>query len=122
MKVMPTTAPEVLSAGTLIGDRVINPQGENLGKVEEIMLNLEEGCVSYVVLSFGGIMGLGDKLFAVPWDVLKLDTEEKAFILSVDKEKLRKAPGFDKNNWPDHADTQWLNTIYSYYGSKPRKK
>ena len=122
MKVMPTTAPEVLSAGTLIGNKVINAQGEDLGKIEEIMLDLEKGCVSYTVLSFGGILGLGDKLFAVPWDVLKLDTEKKAFILNVDKDKLRNAPGFDKNNWPEHPDREWMETVYTYYGSKPHWK
>lgn len=119
MKTMPATAPDVLSASTLIGDKVINSQGEDLGKIEEIMLDLENGCVSYAVLSFGGILGIGDKLFAVPWNAMKLNTDKKAFILDVDKERLRNAPGFDKDNWPERPDTQWLESVYSYYDTKP---
>lgn len=119
MKTMPATAPDVLSASTLIGDKVINSQGEDLGKIEEIMLDLENGCVSYAVLSFGGILGIGDKLFAVPWNAMKLNTDKKAFILDVDKERLRNAPGFNKDNWPERPDTQWLESVYSYYDTKP---
>jgi sporulation protein YlmC with PRC-barrel domain len=119
MKTMPATAPDVLSASTLIGDKVINSQGEDLGNIEEIMLDLENGCVSYAVLSFGGILGIGDKLFAVPWNAMKLNTDKKAFILDVDKDRLRNAPGFAKDNWPERPDTQWLEKVYSYYGSEP---
>ena len=93
-----------LSASTLIGDRVVNLKGEDLGKIEDFMLDPEQGRVGYAVLSFGGFLGMGDKLFAVPMQALKLAREEKRFILDVDKERLKNAPGFDKNHWPDMSD------------------
>lgn len=110
-----------LSASTMIGDDVTNPAGEDLGNVEEIMLDVNGGRIAYAVLSFGGFLGLGDKLFAVPWDALTVDTEEHAFILDVDKETLENAPGFDKDNWPQtvNGDDAWLVEVYDYYGYRP---
>jgi hypothetical protein len=109
----------VLSAGTLAGDSVRNPAGEDLGKVEEIMLDVATGRVAYAVLSFGGFLGMGSKLFAVPWDALALDEDNHEFVLNVDKQKLENAPGFDKDNWPDMADRTWGSSIYTYYGKQP---
>jgi len=109
----------VMSAGTLAGDRVRNAAGEDLGKIEEIMLDVPSGRVAYAVLSFGGFLGMGNKLFAVPWNALTLDEQEHEFILNVDKQVLENAPGFDKDNWPDMADPNWGSQIYSHYGYKP---
>ena len=111
--------PRVLSASTLTGDRVRNPEGEDLGKIEEIMLDYKNGRIAYGVLSFGGFMGLGNKLFAIPWDAFELSTEEHKFILNVDKEKLENAPGFDKGDWPDMTSLEWGSKIYSHYGYRP---
>ena len=107
---------KTLSATTLIGDRVVNRKGEDLGKIEDFMIDPEQGRVGYAVLSFGGFLGMGNRLFAIPWEALKLAPEKKQFILDVDKKKLENAPGFDKDNWPDFADRQWGSTIYKYYG------
>jgi sporulation protein YlmC with PRC-barrel domain len=109
----------VLSASTLAGDHVRNPAGEDLGKLEEIMLDVPTGRIAYAVLSFGGFLGMGNKLFAVPWDALTLDEDKKEFVLNVDKQKLENAPGFDKDNWPDMANKTWGATIYTYYGKQP---
>src|SRR6266545_4609381 len=65
----------VMGASTLTGDSVRNPAGEDLGKIEEIMIDVPTGRVAYAVLSFGGFLGLGDKLFAVPWGNLTLDED-----------------------------------------------
>lgn len=111
--------PLALSAGTITGNGVVNALGEDLGKVEEIMLDIHSGRVIYVVISFGGFMGLGEKLFAIPWDALTLDTNRKVFVLNVDREMLKNAPGFDKNNWPMTGDHDWLASIYDYYGFEP---
>src|SRR5579871_3640899 len=97
----------VLGASTLKGDKVRNTAGEDLGKVDEIMIDIPSGKVAYAVLSFGGMLGMGDKLFAVPWSAFKVDEDEKCFILDVNKKTLEGAPGFDKNRWPDMADTTW---------------
>ncbi|WP_088328930.1 PRC-barrel domain-containing protein [Lacimicrobium sp. SS2-24] len=105
----------LLSAATITGDEVCNMQDEKLGKIEDIMLDLTAGKIRYAVLSAGGFLGLGDHLYAVPWTALKLDKKNKRFMLDVDVERLKKAPGFDKDNWPDMADTTWNSTIESYY-------
>jgi sporulation protein YlmC with PRC-barrel domain len=109
----------VMSAGTLAGDRVRNTAGEDLGKIEEIMLDVPTGRVAYAVLSFGGFLGLGNKLFAVPWEALTLNERDHEFILNVDKEQLDNAPGFDKDNWPDMADPAWGSQVFKHYGYKP---
>lgn len=111
--------PHLMGADTLIGNDVYNEDGEDLGDVKEIMLDMRSGRVSYAVLSFGGFLGMGEKLFAVPWDALKLDTENKRFTLNVNKEQLEGAPGFDKNLWPDMADATWEKGIHDFYGTKP---
>jgi sporulation protein YlmC with PRC-barrel domain len=104
-----------LSATTLRGNKVTNYDGEDLGTVEDFMLDTTTGIVDYAVLSFGGIMGIGDKLFAVPMQALKVDTEAKKFVLNADKETLKGAPGFDKDHWPNTSDPQWHTGIDSYY-------
>lgn len=110
--------PRLMGADTLIGEDVYNPKGEDLGDIKEIMLDMNNGRIAYAVLSFGGFLGMGDKLFAVPWNALALDTENKRFILDVEKDRLESAPGFDKDDWPDMADPTWQNQIHSYYGTK----
>ncbi len=107
---------DVMSASTLIGDDVVDSKGESLGSIEEIMLHVPSGRIAYAVLSFGGFLGMGDKLFAIPWEALTLDEENKQFVLHIDKDKLENAPGFDKDNWPDMADPQFGSRIYGYYG------
>jgi len=94
--------------------------GEDLGKLEEIMLDMDGGRVAYAVLSFGGVLGMGNKLFAVPWDALTVDTENKELVLNIDRETLENAPGFDKDNWPGtETGSQWLVDVYDYYGYEP---
>jgi sporulation protein YlmC with PRC-barrel domain len=113
--------PTALSASTLIGDDVRNLQGEDLGQIEEIMIDVNSGRIAYAVLSFGGFLGIGDKLFAVPWGAMSLDTENEAFILDINKERLENAPGFDKDDWPEtvYEDDTWLVAVYEYYQREP---
>lgn len=108
--------PATMGAATLIGNDVYNHSDEDLGDIKEIMLDMQTGKVSYAVLSFGGFLGMGEKLFAVPWNALTLDPVNERFILNVDKERLKSAPGFDKDNWPDMADQSWRQGIHDYYG------
>lgn len=109
----------VLSASSITGTDVINHNGEDIGKIEEVMIDTRMGHIAYVVLSFGGIMGLGNKLFAIPWGAFMIHSENEKFVLNVAKEKLEEADGFDKDDWPDMADLKWRAGIYDYYGSKP---
>ncbi len=110
--------PALLSAATITGDEVCNLDDEELGTIRDIMLDLQTGKIRYVVVSSGGILGLGERLFAVPWNAFKQDKENKRFILDVDVERLKGAPGFDKDNWPNMADATWNSTVESYYETK----
>ncbi|NNF05869.1 MAG: PRC-barrel domain-containing protein [Candidatus Eisenbacteria bacterium] len=110
---------KLLSADSLKGTKVINKDGEDLGKIEEIMLECSSGSIAYAVLSFGGVLGMGAKLFAVPWRRLEIDTDEEVLRLDVSKELLEKAPGFDKDDWPDFRDHRWHMNVHSYYGVQP---
>jgi sporulation protein YlmC with PRC-barrel domain len=109
--------PALMGADTLIGDSVVNGAEEDLGDIKEIMLDMNTGQVAYAVLSFGGFLGMGEKLFAVPWQAMHLDTINKRFVLNIDKERLKTAPGFNPDNWPDMSDVQWANQIHSFYGT-----
>src|SRR5665213_1549179 len=111
--------PRVLAADTLTGDKVVNLQNEDLGKIEHLMIDLGTGRIAYAVLSFGGFLGLGDKLFAIPWRALRIDEGEHEFTLDVDRQTLDRAPGFDKDNWPDMADDSFATSIHRHYGQAP---
>jgi sporulation protein YlmC with PRC-barrel domain len=106
----------VISASTLSGVRVRNGAGDDLGIIEEIMLDVPSGRIAYAVLSFGGFLGIGSKLFAVPWKALELNQEKQEFVLDVDRNTIENAPGFDKHHWPDMADRSFADTIHEHYG------
>lgn len=108
--------PELMGAETLIGNHVHNLKDEHLGEIKEIMLDMRTGTVAYAVMASGGVFTIGEKLFAVPWRALKLDTANNRFTLDVAKGRFENAPGFDSNEWPDMADQSWVYSIDSYYG------
>lgn len=111
--------PEIMAADTLEGDSVVNLQGEELGTIQDIMVDVPRGRVAYAVLSTGGVLGLGAKLHAIPWGSLTLDANRKCFVLDVDKTRLENAPGFDKDHWPSMADQRWASEVHQYYGASP---
>jgi sporulation protein YlmC with PRC-barrel domain len=119
MSQMRTPEGRNLTAKTLIGDNIRNSQGENLGNVQDLMIDLEGGKIAYVVVSYGGFLGMGDKLFAVPWNAFRLDADNHNFILDVDQDVLKNAEGFDKNNWPNVADRDWGQRVHQHYGTRP---
>lgn len=108
----------LLSSSSLCGDSVRNPQGEDLGKIEDLMIDVQNGNVGYAVLSFGGIFGIGSKLFAVPWSALTVNEAEKRVVINVPRERLEQAPGFDKDAWPDFADSTFRSSIDTYYANR----
>jgi len=108
----------LIGAATLIGNDVYNYDDEHIGDIKEIVLNSATGEIAYVVLSFGGILGLGEKLFAVPWKALTLDSTNQSFILNECKERLASAPGFDKNCWPNMAEKNWINEVHTFYETR----
>jgi sporulation protein YlmC with PRC-barrel domain len=115
----------IFSVRDVLSKRVQNPQGEDLGSIEDIVVDSDAKQIAYAVLSFGGFLGLGDKLFAIPWEALSLDSNpgalaaDQVFILNVDKDRLKNAPGFDRSSYPNLADRSFSENIYSYYGYKP---
>jgi sporulation protein YlmC with PRC-barrel domain len=113
------THPNVLSTTAILGDSVVNRAGESLGKIEELMLDLEKGRVAYAVLSFGGVREMNEKLYVVPFEALKLDSSREHFTLDADKAKLKNAPSFDRNNPPQASDRTWGAEVYKFYGYKP---
>jgi len=110
--------PSLMGADTLIGNDVYNTSDESLGNIKEFMIDMTSGKIGYAVLSYGGFLGMGDRLFAVPWQALTLDSENKRFTLNVSKDKLKNAPGFDKDHWPTMADTSWAAGVNTFYGVK----
>lgn len=114
------TARRNIVRGKDVPDRSVrNPSGEDLGNIKDVVIDINEGCIAYAALSFGGIMGLGDKLFAIPWAALQYNATDNTFVLDIPRDRLENAPGFDKNNWPTTAEREWLTGIYSYYGYTP---
>ncbi|MDX1547351.1 MAG: PRC-barrel domain-containing protein [Rhodothermales bacterium] len=116
---MNTRTPNLLSSTSLTGTDVRNPQGEDLGEIKDLMIDLDDGHIAYAVLSFGGFLGIGDKYFALPWDMLTVDTKNECFVVNITKEQLDDAPGFDKDHWPQHEDTTFLDRVYTHYGYEP---
>ncbi|HRX84219.1 MAG TPA: PRC-barrel domain-containing protein, partial [Phycisphaerae bacterium] len=104
----------------LIGSKVVNPEGKDLGKIEDIAVDPDSGRVAYAVLSFGGFLGIGDKYFAIPFESLKFDPQnDEKVSLAVEKSQLENAKGFDKNDWPDMANEQWARHTHESYGTEP---
>ncbi len=109
--------PALMGANTLLGNDVYNKDGDDLGDIKEFMIDMKSGRVAYAVLSFGGVLGMGDKLFAVPWAAFALDTTNKRFTLDVSKSALKDAPGFNKDRWPSMSDSKWASGVHEFYGT-----
>jgi len=113
----------VLNATKIIGNKVVNPVGEQLGVIKDLMIDLDDVQVAYVVLSFGGFPGLGDKLFAIPLEALAFTGDDSA-ILKMSKKELQNAHAFDRDHWPEDApyEAGWLLDLYEYYGYSPYRR
>lgn len=111
--------PYVLGASSMVGDKVVSNQDEDLGNIVQVMLDLENESVAYVVLSLGNSPEVGGKLIGVPLEALRKKSDEHTFVLKADKDQLKNAPTIDNNNWPgthtdDHRD--YIKNIHSHYG------
>jgi sporulation protein YlmC with PRC-barrel domain len=113
--VHPNRPLKFLTASSVIGDDVYNTAGEKLGDIKDVMLDIREGKIEYFVLECGGFLGLGEKLFAIPFRLLRVDPKNQAFVLDQDKDTLKNAPGFDKDHWPNTNDHSFDNTN-TYWG------
>lgn len=111
--------PNVMEADTLKGNKLFTSDRVDIGKISEIMLDVRSGRIAYAVLSSGGFLGIGGKLYAIPWSALTLDTDEKCFRLSVTADHVKNAPSFDKDHWPSMADEQWGSSLHQFYNRQP---
>jgi sporulation protein YlmC with PRC-barrel domain len=104
-----------MRASQLIGKPVKNAQGENLGKIEDLVIDLDSERVYYALLSFGGILGMGNKRFLIPVSAFRPGREPDQPVLDVDKERLKNAPGFDPGRLPDYGASNWHRGVDRYY-------
>jgi sporulation protein YlmC with PRC-barrel domain len=104
-------------ATALLSDRVRNSAGEDLGKIEDVAIDPQTGTIQYAVLSFGGVLGVGNKLFPIPWSALSISPSRDYLLVDIDKESLRRAPSFERNDWPNMADPVWRRNINDHYGN-----
>ncbi len=109
---------ERLTATSIIGDEVENPQGEGLGKIDNLMINLRTGRVEYAVVEYGSFLGIGGKLFAIPFEEFRVAPERRVFVLNRDKEYLRQSPGFDKGHWPDTNNHRYYGDVDNYWSGR----
>ncbi len=110
-------AGSLISSKKVEGTSVENPQGENLGSIRDVMIDEISGQVAYAVLKYGSVLGIGGKLFALPWEVLEYDPERDAYIIDLPQDQLRNAPSYEENTQPDWSDPAWNKSVYGYYGS-----
>lgn len=111
--------PRFLSATTVMGNQVINLGRDELGTITDIIFDVPLSQISYAIISYGGFLGIGEKLFAVPWRAMVLDPEQRAFILNISREIFENSAGIDKNNWPDFSDRVWGEQLHQFYGVLP---
>lgn len=106
-------------ASKIIGTDVRNRQGQKIGDIKDVVLDTN-GQIAYTVVSTGGFLGMGDRMHAIPWTALQKDGENNYFVLDIDKERLKKAPGFDSKHWPNMADERWNADTRGYYSTPSR--
>lgn len=104
-----------LTASSIIGDKVCNRLDEKLGDIKDIMIDLSDGKIEYLVIEFGGFLGIGEKYFAVPFRLFEVDADKEMFIIDLKRDDLERAPGFDKDHWPE-TNSHELQESYTYWG------
>jgi len=107
-----------LSASTLVGAEIRNPQDESLGDLKDVMIDSASGKIAYGIVTFGGVLGIGTKLFAIPWDAFSVDPERERLVLDVSRERLKDAPGFDSNHWPNFADPGFADQVGTHFRAR----
>ena len=107
----------LISSEKVTGTSVENTKGDSLGHIEEIMIDKISGQVGYAVLNYGSFLGMGGKLFALPWDILKYDTRRSAYVVGIPEERLKGGPSYDVGTEPNWGDPRYAKELHDYYGS-----
>ena len=98
-------------------DKVYNAEDEHMGHIKDLMIDVTSGRIEYVVVEFGGFLGIGVKYFALPFHLLRVDTEKKRIVFNLKKEMLENAPGFDIEHWPQtNIHFEESGTYWSFMG------
>jgi len=108
-----------VKASSVIGTGVVNPQGESLGEIKELVIDPRIGRVAYAVVSLVRSFVMGEKLFAIPFSAFDYNVTKNQYVLDVSRERMIAAPGFDANHWPTMSEETWNREISSYYGRTP---
>ena len=106
---------DLISSDKVEGTTVYNRQGEKLGTVTSFMVGKRNGRVQYAVLSFGGLFGMGEKFYPLPWDTLTYDTDKGGYMVDIDKDRMEGAPSYDRGNEPTY-DRAYGERVYGHYG------
>lgn len=109
----------LVKASSIIGTNLFSHKSESLGDIKEIVIDPNSGRVAFVVVSFGGFLSLGEKLFAIPFSAIEYNPDKNEYALDVSPDRLKEAPGFDPDHWPSMADEKWNRNLYEYYGRPP---
>ncbi|MCA3010402.1 MAG: PRC-barrel domain-containing protein, partial [Phycisphaerales bacterium] len=111
--------PARCKASQLIGLSITNSHDENLGEIQDIVMDGANRNIAYAVVGFGGVLGMGEKHFAMPWRLIEVTQrgaeQTPRATLGLDRAALKAAPGFDKGSWPDMADSTWAQQVDDYY-------
>jgi len=108
-----------VKASSIIGTKVVSTDADSLGNIKEVVIDPRTGKVAYVVVSFGGFLTMGEKLFAIPFSAFEYNVINNEYIIDLPKNRLENAPGFDADHWPTMSDEQWNRDVYNYYGRSP---
>jgi len=111
--------PRVVSADDLAKVKLHSPSGEEMGSIDELVVDPNTGRVAYAVVELGGFLGIGERNFPVPWALIQPTPDNQGMILNVPKDRLTAAPQFTSSNRPDMSDRQWAMALHTYYGVQP---
>ena len=115
----PDETAALISAGKVQGTNVYNTQGDSLGELYDVMIDKRSGKIAYAVMSFGGILGVGNSYHPLPWNTLKYDTRQGGYVVGITKEQLEGAPAFKRDDAPAWGDRAYEQGIHDYYKAAP---
>lgn len=106
----------LISSEKVKGTKVVNRDGDDLGEIDNVMIEKQTGQASYAVMSFGGFLGIGEQFHPVPWDALDYDPEKEAYVVDIPKQQLENAPYYPPGEEPDWNDRAYNERVYAHYG------
>jgi hypothetical protein len=115
----PDETTSLITAGKVTGTKVYNTSGDSLGEIYDVMLDKRSGRIAYAIMSFGGILGLGQRYHPLPWANLKYDTRQQGYVVGLTQDQLERAPTFGVDEAPSWGNRSYEQNIHDYYGTAP---